>query len=197
MLTHFKDVDHNVMLHLNNKDIKKICMSSKYLYGLCENENFWKNKMVYDDLVPAIYNKPINRKIYDIMDFSKDLALSYAENSEYTDNFKYVMSAYYNFKYYLNLMIFLNIDTTDVYDDNGVKQNININIPMTLREIYYHERLGYYGISFITNTYNIYYFVNIDRNTIIKFIFNIIYNQNVLEIQNSEDINILSDIQSI
>lgn len=45
LLTHIKDLDHELMLRMEDESLLNFCkIENKYVYQLCNDENFWRNR---------------------------------------------------------------------------------------------------------------------------------------------------------
>ena len=58
MLTGIKDVNLKILSELNDRDLLNYCTTDKYAYQICQNEDFWRNRLIrkYGDKV--LNNKP-------------------------------------------------------------------------------------------------------------------------------------------
>jgi len=57
-----KDVDYQVLLNMDNTSLKAICQTNQYFSFLCQQDDFWKNKIIQD--FPFV-------NINDIVDYKK------------------------------------------------------------------------------------------------------------------------------
>ena len=46
MLTGRKDPDFIILSNLNDGDLLSVCLTNKYAYSLCNNEDFWRNRFI-------------------------------------------------------------------------------------------------------------------------------------------------------
>lgn len=44
MFTGNADIDYEIMIGLNDRDLLNFCQTNKYISGLCTNDNFWKRR---------------------------------------------------------------------------------------------------------------------------------------------------------
>jgi len=59
--TGIKDVDLIILSELDDRDLLSSCASNKYLYGICKNDYFWKNRFVRKFGEKAAKYKPEGR----------------------------------------------------------------------------------------------------------------------------------------
>lgn len=66
-LTGLADADYNILINMKYDQLMTLCQTNKYTYKLCENKQFWINKVNYDNLpVPdkSLFNDISGMKIY-------------------------------------------------------------------------------------------------------------------------------------
>ena len=44
--TNDKNIDMLILNKLNDENLSKVCLINKYVYSLCQNENFWMNRFI-------------------------------------------------------------------------------------------------------------------------------------------------------
>ena len=53
MFTKIKDVDLRILSELEDRDLLNVCLTNKYANKICQDEHFWRNRLVsqYGDKV--------------------------------------------------------------------------------------------------------------------------------------------------
>lgn len=46
MLTKHKDVDFQILMQLNDTDLAAVCQANQYVRSLCNNDVFWRNRLI-------------------------------------------------------------------------------------------------------------------------------------------------------
>ena len=66
MFTKIKDVDLRILSELNDRDLLNVCVTNKYAHKICQDEHFWRNRLVsqYGDKVFKYKFKDMNWKNY-------------------------------------------------------------------------------------------------------------------------------------
>lgn len=49
-LTNNKDIDYDILINMKFDQLVTLCQTNKYTYNLCENKQFWINKVTHDYL---------------------------------------------------------------------------------------------------------------------------------------------------
>lgn len=52
MLSGNKDTDTLILMKLNDNDLANICRVNSYIHSLCEEDNFWRNRVLYRFKLP-------------------------------------------------------------------------------------------------------------------------------------------------
>lgn len=76
---------YEIMIHLNGHDLQALCSTSTLYNGLCQNADFWKNKLYSDDL--PIFNNPSSLNDYLKIKQAHDIQLTYESKSYATFTF--------------------------------------------------------------------------------------------------------------
>lgn len=50
-LTHLEDIDYQILMHIPIEQLMSLCQTDKYTSALCNNRQFWINRIVHDELV--------------------------------------------------------------------------------------------------------------------------------------------------
>jgi hypothetical protein len=58
ILTGNKDVDHQILIKLDIQNLSKLCRTNKYTQELCDDEDFWKKKFIFEKLPLSLSTKP-------------------------------------------------------------------------------------------------------------------------------------------
>jgi len=161
-----EDVLLYTMLYLKGEKLLAFCLSHPKMYKICQDNNFWKNKLEQEDIVIYQPYEYVNyRDLYNTLYY-----IRYIVDKECTDQhnnyFNFSLNRQNRLDYYINLMRYMGI-TSDGYDESGYLFELsNKNKDKNVKYIYiwYSPLKKYYGIT-----------LNIEHSH--KYIDGIIYQQ--------------------
>ena len=125
--TGIKDVDLLILKELDDEDLFSLCQVDKYINSLCNNENFWLNKLLkkypdYKLLKMEATNKDIYKELYQLEKLKEELNLS----SKNIYNMKWISVQYAfpkTFPNNLQTVTYINLSF------NGIVEIPNLNLP--------------------------------------------------------------------
>lgn len=144
-----EDVLLYTMLYLNGEQLLAFCLTHTKMYKICQNDNFWKNKLEQEDIIFYQQHKNISyRELYNTLYFMRYIVDKECTNQQY-NYFDFSLKQQYKLDYYINLMRYIGI-TSEGYDQSGYLfklSNKNKDKNVDGLYIWYSSDKKYHGIT--------------------------------------------------
>ncbi len=174
-LTRMEDVDYEILKFLNADELIAFCSSHKQIAKQCQNKEFWRQKMILDQLL-------LPEGFYDLLDYPVNWVsvyklIQFINSIPYTKNRAII---YFNTKYDPIDFIY---SLLELYADT-IKLNKNNHLYKSKQKRKYEMNIykfgNYYSLSIITYDYIIESTIHLQN--LINFLFNIMVNQSIFNV---------------